>query len=133
MLRAALDLERGQEFGWLGALTDPRIGKAIRLMHADAAHPWTLEVLCSAVAMSRSAFSKRFKSLVGRAPLDYLLRWRMRIARDLLRRGCTVAAAALHVGYASESAFRHAFKRLHGHAPKRYWENIDKLSPARQQ
>ncbi|WP_436206894.1 AraC family transcriptional regulator [Caballeronia sp. LjRoot31] len=51
---------------------------------------WTLEMLSSAVAMSRSAFSKRFKSLVGFAPLDYLLRWRMRIARDLLRHGSMV-------------------------------------------
>lgn len=127
VLRAALDQDRSKDFGWIGALTDPRIGKAIGLMHNNAAHPWTLEMLCSAVAMSRSAFSKRFRSLVGHAPLDYLLRWRMRIARDLLRCGSTVAAAALHVGYSSESAFRHAFKRLYGYSPKRYWEKIDDL------
>lgn len=124
VLRAALELDRdrsqGQDFGWIGALADARIGKALGLMHQDAAHPWTLELLCSAVAMSRSAFSKRFRSLVGRAPLEYLLRWRMRVVRDLLRRGATVAATALQVGYASESAFRHAFKRLYGDAPKRY-------------
>ncbi|MYN25071.1 AraC family transcriptional regulator [Duganella levis] len=120
VLRAALELDRSTDFGWIGALADPRIGKAIGLMHNDPAHPWTLEILCAAVAMSRSAFSKRFKSLVGRAPLDYLLHWRMRIARDQLRRGASVAAASLHIGYASESAFRHAFKRLHGNAPKRY-------------
>jgi AraC-like DNA-binding protein len=77
--------------------------------------------LADAIAMSRSAFSKRFKSLVGLAPLDYLLRWRMRLARDQLRRGATVSATAAQLGYASESAFGHAFKRVYGHAPKRYW------------
>lgn len=124
VLRAALDQEGENDFGWIGALTDPWIGKAIGLMHDDPAHPWTLQELCSAVAMSRSAFAKRFRSLVGRAPLDYLLRWRMRVARDLLRRGSTVAAAAVGVGYSSESAFRNAFKRLHGNTPKRYWGTV---------
>ena len=122
VLRAALNQDQSKDFGWISALTDPRIGKAIGLMHGDSSHPWTLEILSSAVAMSRSAFSKRFKSLVGVAPLDYLLRWRMRIARDLLRRGSMVAAVASQAGYSSESAFRHAFKRLYGHAPKRYWK-----------
>lgn len=126
VLRAALDQaqdhEESHDFGWIGALADARIGKALRLMHADAARPWTLDLLCSAVAMSRSAFARRFRVLVGRAPLDYLLRWRMRVARDLLRRGATVAATASEVGYASESAFRHAFKRCYGDAPKRYRE-----------
>lgn len=123
VLRAALEHEGAGEhdgkFGWLGALADPRIGKALRLMHGDAAFPWTLDRLSSEAAMSRSAFARRFRALVGQAPLDYLLGWRMRIARDRLRRGSTVAAAALAVGYASESAFRHAFKRRYGHPPKR--------------
>ncbi len=126
VLRAALEQDRDKDFGWIGALTDPRIGKALALMHRNAAHPWNLEMLCSAVAMSRSAFCKRFSSLVGLAPLDYLLRWRMRIARDQLRRGATVAAAALHVGYASESGFRHAFKRLYDESPKREWKKSRK-------
>ncbi|SDH33625.1 transcriptional regulator, AraC family [Bradyrhizobium sp. Rc2d] len=121
VLRAALDQDSGEGLGWINALVDARIGKAIRLIHEDAAHPWTLEALSEAIAMSRSAFSKRFKSLVGLAPLDYLLRWRMRLARDLLRRGATVSATAAQLGYSSESAFGHAFKRVYGHAPKRYW------------
>lgn len=121
VLRAALDQSAGEGFGWINALLDARIGKAIRLMHENDAHRWTLDALAGAVAMSRSAFSKRFKSLVGLAPLDYLLRWRMRLARDQLRRGATVSAAAAQLGYASESAFGHAFKRVYGHAPKRYW------------
>lgn len=131
VLRAALDQDRGQgqDFGWIAALTDPRIGKTIHLMHGDIAHSWCLEELCGLVAMSRSAFSKRFKALVGQAPLDYLLHWRMRVARNKLRQGMPVAMIATDVGYASESAFRHAFKRLHGHAPGRYWQAMRMASP----
>jgi len=121
VLRAALDQDGNREFGWIGALTDPRIGKTLRLMHGDVAHPWSIDELCGQVAMSRSAFSKRFKALVGTAPLDYLLRWRMRVARNMLRQEKSVALVASDVGYASESAFRHAFKRVYGHAPKRDW------------
>ncbi|HEV2153793.1 MAG TPA: AraC family transcriptional regulator [Bradyrhizobium sp.] len=121
VLRAALDQRAGEGLGWINALVDARIGKAIRLMHEDAAHPWTLDALAGAIAMSRSVFSKRFKSLVGLTPLDYLLRWRMRLARDQLRRGATVSATAAQLGYSSESAFGHAFKRIYGYAPKRYW------------
>jgi transcriptional regulator GlxA family with amidase domain len=128
VLRAALDQDRNKDFGWIGALTDPRIGKAIQMMHGDVAHPWSLMQLCASVAMSRSAFSKRFKALVGHAPLDYLLRWRMRVARNMLRQGVPVATVASDVGYASESAFRHAFKRLYGHAPGRYWRETEKPS-----
>lgn len=124
VLRAALGQDRGEDFGWISALADARIGKAIRLMHGDAARPWSLDMLAGSVAMSRSAFSKRFKSFVGIAPLDYLLRWRMRLARDSLRRGSTVAFVASQVGYSSESAFGHAFKRIYGEAPRRYWRKV---------
>jgi AraC-like DNA-binding protein len=124
VLRAALDQDGNKDFGWIGALTDSRMSKTIQMMHGDVAHPWSIEELSGLVAMSRSAFSKRFKALVGRAPLDYLLRWRMRVARNMLRQGDSVAVVARDVGYASESAFRHAFKRLYGHAPRRYWQEM---------
>lgn len=125
VLRAALIQDDGDSLGWISALADPRIGRAIGLMHRDAAYPWSLETLAASVAMSRSAFSKRFKSLVGLAPLDYLLRWRMRLARNALRRGSTVATVASKVGYSSESAFGHAFKRIYGIAPRRYWRSVE--------
>ena len=125
VLRAALIQDDGDNLGWISALADPRIGRAIGLMHGDAAYPWSLETLAASVAMSRSAFSKRFKSLVGLAPLDYLLRWRMRLARNALRRGSTVATVASEVGYSSESAFGHAFKRIYGIAPRRYWRTVE--------
>ena len=119
VLRAALDLEGSRERGWIAALADPRIGRALELMHDDVAHRWSLQDLCSAVAMSRSAFSSRFRALVGQSPLDYLLHWRMRIAREALRQGTSVASVAQVVGYASESAFRHAYKRVYGQPPAR--------------
>lgn len=128
VLRAALDQDGSKDFGWIGALTDPRISKSIQMMYGEVAYPWSIEELCGRVAMSRSAFSKRFKTLVGHAPLKYLLRWRMRVARNMLRQGTSVAAVAQDVGYASESAFRHAFKRLYGHAPRRYWQELGESS-----
>jgi Cupin len=85
-LRAYFAMHGNDSAGWIGALTDPRIGAALNLMHGDVAHPWTIEELARAVGMSRSGFALRFKNLVSLPPLDYLLRWRMQLARDSLRR-----------------------------------------------
>ena len=112
----------GGSVGWLGALGDPRIGAALRMVHGDVRHDWSVGELARAVGMSRSGFALRFKDLVGSPPLDYLLRWRMQLAREALRRGeCSVGSVAARLGYASESAFGHAFRRVHGKSPKRYW------------
>jgi len=112
---------QGSCAGWIGAAADPQIGAALNLMHGDIARHWTVHELARAVGMSRSVFAADFKHKVGSPPLDYLLRWRMQVARDALRRGDTIAAVAAKIGYASESAFGNAFKRVHGRAPKRYW------------
>jgi AraC-like DNA-binding protein len=107
--------------GWLRALGDERIAPALRLMHGDPARPWTLDELARAVAMSRTTFAARFKSVVGLPPLAYLLGWRMHLAeRDLRESDVPVSALALTLGYTSESAFSNAFKRTKGMAPKRY-------------
>ncbi len=105
--------------GWIGALGDRRIGEALGLMHRRVAHPWTVEELASQAGMSRSAFSLRFRDRVGRPPLDYLTHWRMVLARQLLSDGeGTIATVAAQVGYTSQSAFGHAFKRTFGHSPR---------------
>lgn len=105
--------------GWLGAFADARIGGAIKLMHNAVDHPWTVGELASAVAMSRSAFALRFKSMVGVAPLEYLRRWRMQLAQHALNKGsCSVAALASSLGYASVSAFGNAYKRSYGQSPR---------------
>ncbi|WP_320197348.1 AraC family transcriptional regulator [Agrobacterium sp. rho-13.3] len=105
--------------GWIGALADPHIGGALRLMHGEIRHPWTVASLAARVGMSRSAFSARFAERVGRPPLDYLTQWRMLRARQLLKQpGGDTARIALDVGYLSQSAFGHAFKRAFGYSPK---------------
>jgi AraC-like DNA-binding protein len=109
-----------ESHGWIGALSDPKIGAGLRLLHRDVSRNWKVEELARSVGMSRSAFALRFKTLVGVPPLDYLLRWRMQRARDLLRRNDNVATVAFRLGYQSESAFGNAFKRIYGRSPKRY-------------
>ncbi|MEP6567260.1 MAG: AraC family transcriptional regulator [Mesorhizobium sp.] len=119
-LRAYVAKEGTTNMGWVGALTDRRIGAALSLIHNDPGHGWTVNELATAVGISRSGFARRFKELVGVAPLDYLTRWRMHLARDAMRRsGASVGGLAQSLGYASESAFGNAFKRVFGRSPKR--------------
>jgi AraC-like DNA-binding protein len=107
--------------GWLGALRDPQISKALSLIHERPQEPWTVETLARAVAMSRAAFAKRFAELVGEPPLAYVTRWRMDIAAKLLRESReTVARIAGRVGYVSETAFAKAFRRRRQLAPGAY-------------
>jgi AraC-like DNA-binding protein len=104
--------------GWLAALADPRLGSAIRAMHEDTAHAWTIDALASRVGMSRSAFAARFRERVGEPPLAYLTRWRMfRAATALRSTDQTVAEVAFSVGYESESAFSKAFRRVNAVSP----------------
>ena len=121
-LRAYVAVHGAGNAGWIGALNDRRMGAALRLMHGDVGRDWKVGELAAAVGMSRSGFAFRFKELVGVPPLDYLKRWRMQLARDALRRGeGSVGSLAARFGYASESAFGNAFKRVFGRAPRRYW------------
>jgi AraC-like DNA-binding protein len=117
--------------GWLGALSDQHIGAALRLMHGNVAQRWKVSDLASAVGMSRTSFAERFKSLVGMAPLEYLTRWRMTIARDALRReDANLATIAEAIGYESDTAFSLAFKRRFGSSPGRYRTQMQHLSTA---
>jgi AraC-like DNA-binding protein len=117
-IRAYVACKQHPSEGWLGALAEPKIGEALRLMHADVAKRWTVADLAGAAGMSRSGFALRFKQLVGLAPLDYLVQWRMHLAaRLLLRSARSVSSIAFDLGYDSESAFSNAFKRVMGCAP----------------
>jgi AraC-like DNA-binding protein len=116
--RRYLDSLPDQAQGWLGALRDRQVGRAITLMHGDPAEPWTLEELGSRVGLSRSALHERFVTLTGMAPMQYLTSWRMQCGARLLREGrLSAAAIALEVGYDSEAAFSRAFKRATGQPP----------------
>ncbi|MFD0006904.1 AraC family transcriptional regulator [Streptomyces sp. NPDC127178] len=123
VLRVCLVESEGLPPGWLRALADERLAPALRLMHGDPGHPWRLEDLARAAAMSRTTFAVRFKEAAGVPPLTYLLNWRMSLAARALRQDtASVAALARSVGYTSESAFSNAFKRAVGVAPRRYRE-----------
>ncbi|MCI3273891.1 AraC family transcriptional regulator [Streptomyces cylindrosporus] len=125
VLRVCLTEAEGLPPGWLRALADERLAPALRLMHGDPAHPWQLEELARAAAMSRTTFAVRFKEAAGVPPLTYLLNWRMSLAARSLRQDTApVAALARSVGYTSESAFSNAFKRAVGVAPRRYREAL---------
>ncbi|MBV9867621.1 MAG: AraC family transcriptional regulator [Abitibacteriaceae bacterium] len=108
---------------WLRALAEPQIGMALGLIHAQPDQPWTVASLASHVGMSRSAFAVRFAQLVGEPPLQYITRWRMHKATDLLRHGSqdlSLAQVATSVGYEAEAAFSKAFKRMIGESPGAY-------------
>ena len=105
----------------LRGLADARLAPAIRQMHAQLARPWTMAQLAKVAALSRSTFFERFTHTVGRPPMEYLLAWRMAVARDLLRRhDVGIAEVAERVGYSSASTFSTAFSRYVGQPPGRY-------------
>lgn len=107
--------------GWLHALADAKIGKAIELMHGDPARRWTLAELAKRVGLSRTAFAARFKDRAGIGAMDYLVRWRMLLAGDRLKRSAEpISRIAPSLGYESESAFGAAFKRVMGCSPRQY-------------
>lgn len=106
--------------GLLRGLGDARLAEAIRLMHGDPAHPWTVNRLAREAALSRSTFYTRFTGSVGVPPMEYLLGWRMALAKDLLRKGSGIAEIAEQVGYGSASAFSTAFRRSVGRTPRAY-------------
>ena len=107
--------------GWLRAIFDPQIGAALKAIHENVNHPWTVESLAEAARMSRSAFALRFKELLGQAPLEYTTEWRMQKAVQLLQqRDKKLFEIAKSVGYDSDAAFSKAFKRVLGSTPGGY-------------
>jgi AraC-like DNA-binding protein len=102
-------------------LSDDRLVGALRAMHARPAHGWTVADLAAEAAMSRSAFFVRFSRVVGLPPMEYLLAWRMALAKRLLRmREYAIPQVAVRVGYGSASTFSTAFTRHVGMPPARY-------------
>jgi AraC-like DNA-binding protein len=107
--------------GWLGALADPGIGRALALIHEQPDAPWTVASLARAVGLSRSGFAARFVERVGESPLGYLTGWRMELAARLLRdEQLAVAEVAARVGYQADAAFARTFKRWSGVPPATY-------------
>ena len=117
-IRAWIEKDPAAQTGWLGALQDRQIGRAIALIHREPARTWTLASLAAEVAMSRSAFAARFTELVGVSAMYYVARWRMQVALTSLKeQDVGLGELANRLGYQSEAAFSRAFKRFMGVSP----------------
>ena len=104
--------------GFVAAVRDPCLGRALSALHGDYARDWSVDDLARVAGLGRSSLADRFKQLVGESPMRYLARWRMLEARELLRDPTpSIAQVARQVGYQSEFAFSRAFKRFYGDSP----------------
>ena len=121
VIRRYLETQPADRTNWLSGLRDPHVGRALTALHANPARCWTLELLATEAALSRSAFAERFTQFVGQPPMQYLANWRMQLATNYLRNGHeSVAAIANRVGYDSEAAFSRAFKKVVGTPPSEW-------------
>jgi AraC-like DNA-binding protein len=110
---------------WYRANSDPVVGRALRMLHANPAHPWTVANLAKAAGVSRAALARRFADLLGEPPMTYLTSWRLALAADLLREPeATIGAVAQQVGYGSPFALSTAFKRVRGVSPKEFRASV---------
>ena len=124
-IRRYIELLPDEETGWLAALRDRFVGRALALLHERPGHSWTVEELAESVGLSRSALSQRFTDIIGQAPIQYLTRWRLTIAAQRLRNEhASLARIAADSGYDSEAAFNRAFKRTLGTTPAA-WRRSD--------
>ncbi|MBP0597392.1 AraC family transcriptional regulator [Herbaspirillum sp. LeCh32-8] len=130
-LRSGSESSAGASPGLLRGLADARLALAIRRMHERPSEPWSVAQLAREAALSRSAFFERFRREVGVAPMEYLLAWRMALAKGLLLQGAGgVAEIAQQVGYSSASTFSVAFGRHVGMPPSRYVQEQRQARPA---
>jgi AraC-like DNA-binding protein len=106
---------------WYRAADDPVVGRALRMLRNNPAHPWTVAGLATEIGISRAALARRFTELVGEPPMTYLTNWRIMLAADLLAEpGRTLDSVARAVGYATPFALSSAFKRVRGISPRDY-------------
>ncbi|GAB3441774.1 AraC family transcriptional regulator [Streptomonospora sediminis] len=121
VLRDWLSSDTNTAPAWYRAQSDPVVGPALRLVHENPSHAWTVAALAAKVGISRAGFARRFTSLVGQPPMAYLTSWRLTLAADLLHEpDTTVDSVSRRVGYSSAFALSAAFKREHGLSPQEY-------------
>jgi AraC-like DNA-binding protein len=107
--------------GLLAGLADPLLARALRRLHGDVAHAWSVEELAREAGLSRSAFSERFSHKIGVPPMQYLIDWRIALAKAMLQRDAPpLEAVAAAIGYQSASAFSTAFRREVGSPPSHF-------------
>ena len=120
-LRSWLSRPEAAAPAWYRAQTDPVVGRALRMLHNNPAHPWTVANLAGEIGVSRAALARRFTDLVGEPPMSFLTEWRLALAADLLREpDATIGAVARQVGYGSSFALSAAFKRVRGISPREH-------------
>ncbi|MGJ7490086.1 AraC family transcriptional regulator [Variovorax sp. ZT4R33] len=121
VLRLYMNAQAEGGTGWLAGVNDRIVGGALKAMHAQPGHPWSLEELARTAGSSRSVLAERFQQLVGVSPMLYLTQWRMVLAANLLRgSNAPLAAIAEDAGYQTDTAFSRAFRREYG-APPAAW------------
>lgn len=116
-----LDLLLAEAFA---ALADPRLARAVTAMHDKPGHGWTLDDLAEVAGMSRTRFASHFRDVTGSTPMDYLTRWRMTIAQNLLRKGQSIKAVAVAVGYDSPAALTRTFGKVVGRSPRDWMKDL---------
>jgi AraC-like DNA-binding protein len=121
LVRAWAESRRDATTGWLAAIHDPQIGRALAAFHRSPHKAWSVVSMAAAARQSRSLFSERFTAVLGMPPARYVTRWRMHLAGNWLRRDhVTIAEVATRLGYESEPSFSRAFKRFMGASPAAY-------------
>ena len=121
VLRAWFSRPEAEAPSWYRALSDPVVGRALRMLHGNPAQPWTVATLAEQVGISRAALARRFSALIGEPPLTYLTGWRLALAADMLcEPGATIGDVARRVGYSSSFALSTAFKRERGISPQQH-------------
>lgn len=118
------------ELGWVAGMSDDLVGRSLAALHTRPGDAWTLETLARHVAASRSVLAERFTTLLGMPPMQYLARWRMQLAAELLSDSrSSIAEIAHRLGYGSEAALSRAFKRVVGISPA-HWRQGRRVPPA---
>ncbi len=117
IIRSWLNKNQSQQ-GFLAALADPQLHQALKQFHAKPGEIWTVGSLARQAGMSRSAFAKRFQTIMAKTPMDYVAHWRMQCAYELLiTTNKSMAQLAEMFSYQSEASFRKAFKHHIGLTP----------------
>jgi len=118
LIRAHMAASERPDVGWLSAIKDPVVGRAVAAIHARPGDNWSVTRLAQSVAMSPSRFAARFTATLGDSPMVYVAQWRMNVACRLLAgTRQSIGQIATAVGYESQAAFNRAFKKHVGVAP----------------
>lgn len=104
--------------GFLAALRDRRVFRALTLVHSDPAYDWTLASLGERVGMSKATLVRQFQDVVGVAPMAYIQDWRVMKAHSLVRHSSmSFEQISEATGYSSARSLSRIFKKHYGCTP----------------